>query len=154
MGELFGVYRLGEDEQLMDSVTHINIACGFHASDPTAMWRTVREAKRKGVKIGAHPGLPDREGCGRRETKMTRDEIPALVLYQIGAFKAFRAVEQDDLTHIKPYGALMGVAQTQEEIADRSANAVEALQAPPTSGCAVVCLKHPRATSSAVRISE
>lgn len=112
MGKSFGIYRLGEDERLMDYVTHINIACGFHASDPTVMWRTVREAKRKGVKIGAHPGLADREGFGRREIKMTRDEIAALVLYQVGALKAFLDAEQADLTHIKPHGALMGMAQT------------------------------------------
>ena len=130
MGESFGIYRLGEDERLMDYVTHINIACGFHASDPTVMWRTVREAKRKGVKVGAHPGLADREGFGRREIKMTRDEIAALVLYQVGALKAFLDAEQADLTHIKPHGALMGMAQTQEEIANGIADAVEALRAP------------------------
>ena len=72
------------------------------------------------MKIGAHPGLADREGFGRREIKMTRDEIAALVLYQVGALKAFLDAEQADLTHIKPHGALMGMAQTQEEIAERN----------------------------------
>ncbi len=130
MGESFGIYRLGDDDSLMNYVTHINVACGFHASDPTVMWQTVRNAKKKGVKVGAHPGLADREGFGRREIKMTREEIAAAVLYQTGALKAFLAAEQMPLTHVKPHGALMGMAQKQEEIADGIADAMSILQVP------------------------
>ena len=80
MGEAYGIYRLGDDEACMPYVTHVNIACGFHASDPMVMWKTVAAAKRHGLKIGAHPGLADREGFGRREIKLSRREVAALVL--------------------------------------------------------------------------
>ena len=85
MGEAFGIYRFGDDEACMPFVTHANIACGFHASDPVVMARTVRLAKAAGIKVGSHPGLPDREGFGRRPMRMTREEVSALTIYQTGA---------------------------------------------------------------------
>ena len=118
MGEAFGIYQFGDDEACMPFVTHANVACGFHASDPKVMWRTVKAAKRNGIKVGSHPGLPDREGFGRREMKLTRDEVTALVLYQTGALKAFLEYEGMVLSHIKPHGALFGMAQRDESIAD------------------------------------
>lgn len=123
MGEAFGIYRFGDDAACMPFVTHANIACGFHASDPTVMWRTVRAAKAHGIAVGSHPGLPDREGFGRREMKLTRDEVTALVLYQTGALKAFTDGEGMALSHIKPHGALFGMAQRDEQIADGIAEA-------------------------------
>jgi UPF0271 protein len=118
MGEAFGIYRFGDDEACMPFITHANVACGFHASDPIIMRETVRAAKRHGVAIGAHPGLPDREGFGRREMKLSRDEVSALVLYQTGALQAFAAAEGVALAHIKPHGALFGMAQREEAIAE------------------------------------
>jgi 5-oxoprolinase (ATP-hydrolysing) subunit A len=123
MGEAFGIYRLGNDEACMPFVTHANVACGFHASDPMVMWRTVRAAKTHGIAVGSHPGLPDREGFGRREMKVSRDEVAALVLYQTGALKAFLDGEGMTLSHIKPHGALFGMAQRDEKIADGIAEA-------------------------------
>jgi UPF0271 protein len=123
MGEAFGIYHFGDDEACMPYVTHVNIACGFHASDPVVMWKTVRAAKKHRVKIGSHPGLNDREGFGRREMKVTRDEVAALVLYQTGALKAFLDAEQLPLSHIKPHGALFGMAQRDETIAEGIADA-------------------------------
>lgn len=123
MGEAFGIYRMGDDEGCMPYITHANVACGFHASDPGVMWRTVRLAKQHGVKIGAHPGLPDREGFGRREMKLSRDEVAALVLYQVGALDAFLKVEGLAMSHIKPHGALFGMAQREETIANGIADA-------------------------------
>jgi len=123
MGEAFGIYHFGDDEACMPFVTHANIACGFHASDPVVMWKTVRAAKRHGVKVGSHPGLPDREGFGRREMKVNREEVTALVLYQTGALKAFLDAEGVALSHIKPHGALFGMAQRDEAIADGIAEA-------------------------------
>ena len=123
MGEAFGIYRFGDDTACMPFVTHANIACGFHASDPSVMWRTVRAAKQHGIAIGSHPGLPDREGFGRREMKVSRDEVTALVLYQTGALKAFADSENMPLSHIKPHGALFGMAQRDERIADGIAEA-------------------------------
>ncbi len=130
MGESFGIYRLGDDEALMRYVTHINVACGFHASDPSVMWRTVRMAKASGVQVGAHPGLPDREGFGRRDIKMTRDEIAACILYQTGALKAFLDAEAMAMSHFKPHGALMGMAQKDATIAAGIADAAEAIGLP------------------------
>lgn len=123
MGEGFGLYQFGDDEACMPFVTHANIACGFHASDPSIMWNTVRAAKRHGIKVGSHPGLPDREGFGRREMKVSRAEVTALVLYQTGALKAFLDAEGVPLSHIKPHGALFGMAQRDEQIADGIAEA-------------------------------
>ena len=123
MGEAFGIYHFGDDEACMPFVTHANIACGFHASDPVVMWKTVRAARKHGIKVGSHPGLPDREGFGRREMKVNRDEVTALVLYQTGALKAFLDAEKMALSHIKPHGALFGMAQRDEAIADGIAEA-------------------------------
>jgi UPF0271 protein len=123
MGEAFGIYSFGDDEACMPYITHANVACGFHASDPVVMWRTVRAAKKHAIKVGSHPGLPDREGFGRREMKMTREEVTALVLYQTGALKAFLDAENMPLSHIEPHGALFGMAQRDETIADGIAEA-------------------------------
>lgn len=130
MGEAFGIYLLGDDEACMPFVTHANVACGFHASDPSVMWSTVRAAKKHGVKVGSHPGLPDREGFGRREMKMTRDEVAALVLYQTGALKAFADAEGVPLSHIKAHGSLFGMAQRDEAIANGIADAALAFRLP------------------------
>src|SRR6267378_5152993 len=130
MGEAFSIYRFGDDEACMPFITHANVACGFHASDPVVMRETVRAAKRHGVAIGAHPGLPDREGFGRREMKLSRDEVSALVLYQTGALQAFAAAEGVALAHIKPHGALFGMAQREEAIAEGIADAALTLGLP------------------------
>jgi UPF0271 protein len=130
MGEAYGIYRFGDDEACMPFITHANVACGFHASDPQVMWRTVRAAKKHGIKIGSHPGLPDREGFGRREMKLTREEVSALVLYQTGALKAFAEAESVSLSHIKPHGALFGMAQREEAIANGIADAALAYGLP------------------------
>lgn len=130
MGEAFGIYRFGDDESCMPFVTHANIACGFHASDPVIMRRTVQAAKRHRIAIGSHPSLPDREGFGRRDMNVSRDEVSALVLYQTGALKAFAEAEGLKLSHLKPHGALFGMAQRDEEIAEGIADAAAVLQLP------------------------
>ncbi len=130
MGEGFGIYSMGDDEQCMPFVTHANIACGFHASDPSIMWRTVAAAKRAGIGIGAHPGIADREGFGRREIAMSRKEVAACVLYQVGALQAFLATEGISMSHLKPHGALFGMAQKDEEVANGVADAALAMNLP------------------------
>lgn len=130
MGESFGIYRMGDDEACMPYVTHVNIACGFHASDPNVMWRTVRLAKRHGLKIGAHPGFADREGFGRREIRMNREQTAAIVLYQVGALKGFLEKEGVGLSHFKPHGALFGMAMKDEAMAHGIADAAEAFGVP------------------------
>jgi UPF0271 protein len=130
MGEGFGIYSMGDDESCMPFVTHANIACGFHASDPSIMWQTVIAAKKTGIKIGAHPGIADREGFGRREIIMTREEVAACVLYQVGALQAFLTAEGVDMSHLKPHGALFGMAQKDESVANGIADAALALDRP------------------------
>jgi UPF0271 protein len=130
MGESFGIYKLGDDEACMPYVTHANIACGFHASDPRIMWRTVRLAKEHGVKIGAHPGLNDREGFGRRAMTIGREETAALLIYQVGALKGFLQAEGVTLSHIKPHGALFGMAMKDEAVANGIADAAEVFGVP------------------------
>jgi UPF0271 protein len=117
MGEGYGLYRCGDDAALMPYVNWANVACGFHASDPVVMLSTVRLAKTHGVAVGAHPSYPDLQGFGRREMKMRRDELAAAILYQVGALKAFLDAEGMPLNHIKPHGALYGVAARDDEAA-------------------------------------
>ncbi len=130
MGEAFGIYRFGSDEACMRFVTHANIACGFHASDPVVMQRTVRAAKAAGIRVGSHPGLPDREGFGRRRMVMSREEVAALTIYQTGALLGFLRAEGMDLSHIKPHGALFGMAQNDTSIAEGIADAAEVFGVP------------------------
>jgi 5-oxoprolinase (ATP-hydrolysing) subunit A len=130
MGEAFSIYRCGDDEGLMPWITLANVACGFHASDPVVMRRTVALAKEHGVKVGAHPSLPDREGFGRREMKLGRDELTAAVLYQVGALSAFLREQGMELNHIKPHGSLYGMAARDEEVAAAVADAAEVFGVP------------------------
>ncbi len=130
MGEGFGLYTMGDDAACMPFVSHANIACGFHASDPSIMWETVKKAIKAGVNVGSHPGIADREGFGRREMAMTRMEVAAAVLYQTGALQAFLSAEGQTLSHIKPHGALFGMAQKDEKIANGIADAALAIGVP------------------------
>lgn len=130
MGEAFSLYRCGDDEGIMPHITMANVACGFHASDPVVMRKTVRLAKQHGVKVGAHPSYPDLQGFGRREMKMTRDELSALLIYQVGALKAFLDAEGMKLSHIKPHGALYGVAARDEQVANAMCDAAEVFGVP------------------------
>ncbi|GGD98798.1 LamB/YcsF family protein [Aureimonas endophytica] len=130
MGEGFGLYRCGDDEGIMPHIHIANVACGFHASDPVVMRRTVRLAAEHGVAVGAHPSFPDLQGFGRREMVMGRDELSACLLYQIGALKAFLDVAGLPLNHIKPHGALYGAATRHEHVAHAIADAAETYGVP------------------------
>jgi 5-oxoprolinase (ATP-hydrolysing) subunit A len=130
MGEGFGLYRIADDAGIMPYITLANVACGFHASDPMVMRKTVRLAKQHGVKVGAHPSLPDLQGFGRREMKMEPEEITACLIYQVGALKAFLDAEGMPLNHIKPHGALYGMAARSEEVANAIADAAVVFGAP------------------------
>jgi UPF0271 protein len=130
MGESFGLYRCGDDEGIMPHIDMANVACGFHASDPVVMQKTVRLAKAHGVRVGAHPSYPDLQGFGRREMKMGREELTAILIYQIGALKGFLDIEGMPLNHIKPHGALYGVASRDPEVANAIADAALAFGVP------------------------
>ena len=106
LGESFGRWRMTGDLALLDLVTSANIACGFHAGDPSVMLETVREAAARGVAIGAHPGYPDLLGFGRRELDASPDEVKAYVIYQIGALQACCTAAGTTLRYVKPHGAL------------------------------------------------
>jgi UPF0271 protein len=130
MGEAFGLYRMGDDENIMPLITVANVACGFHGSDFNHMRNTVKLAKRHGVKVGAHPSLPDLQGFGRREMKIGREELANCIIYQVGALKGFLEAEGMELNHIKPHGALYGMAARQEETAHAVADAADVFKVP------------------------
>jgi UPF0271 protein len=114
----------------MPFITLANVACGFHASDPTVMHKTVRLAKQHGVRVGAHPSLPDLQGFGRREMRMDPKELTDCLIYQVGALKAFLDAEGMALNHIKPHGALYGMAARSEEIANAICDAADVFKVP------------------------
>ncbi|CAG9610194.1 5-oxoprolinase subunit PxpA [Pseudoneobacillus rhizosphaerae] len=124
LGESFGVYRVGNDKEIMKFVSSVNIACGFHAGDPTIMNQTVELACQNDVKIGAHPGYLDLTGFGRRNINLTPDEVYANVLYQIGALNAFVIAHGTSLHHVKPHGALYNMSAVNPHLAEAVAKAV------------------------------
>jgi UPF0271 protein len=130
MGEAFGLYRMGDDENIMPLITVANVACGFHGSDFNHMRKTVQLAKRHGVKVGAHPSLPDLQGFGRREMKIGREELANCIIYQVGALTGFLDAEGMALNHIKPHGALYGMAARLEETAHAVADAADVFKVP------------------------
>ena len=117
MGEAFGIYSFGADEALMPHIGLANVACGFHGGDPVVLQETVRLAKSHGVRVGAHPSYPDREGFGRRAIEMGREELAACLIYQIGALRGFLDAEGMELSHVKPHGALYGRAARDRDVA-------------------------------------
>jgi UPF0271 protein len=127
VGETFGPWTMGNDAALMPHVTSANVACGFHAGDPTTMRHTVRLAKEHGVAIGAHPGFPDLVGFGRREIKTSPQDVQDFVLYQVAAIAGVAAAEGLRLQHVKAHGALYNMACRDRALADAIASAVVAL---------------------------
>ncbi|MGL5312630.1 MAG: LamB/YcsF family protein [Peptostreptococcaceae bacterium] len=116
-GESYGRYKLGLDEEVIKFITSANIACGFHAADPTVIEKTVKLAKENNVSIGAHPGFPDLMGFGRRNMDISYEEAKAYIKYQIGAMYAFCKCENIRLSHVKPHGAFYNMAVKSEELA-------------------------------------
>lgn len=124
LGESFGRYKLGEQEEILKYVTSANVACGFHAGDPTVMRETVELAIKYNVQIGAHPGLPDLNGFGRREMNILPQEAYDMVVYQIGALQAFLTTKGANMQHVKPHGALYNMASVNKALAEAIAQAV------------------------------
>jgi len=127
MGESFGAYKLGFDEELMPYISSANIACGFHAGDPVCMRRTVHLAEETDVAIGAHPGFPDLMGFGRRDMGVSPEEIRNYIIYQVGALQAFTKAKR--LQHVKPHGALYNMGAKNEELARAVAEAIREVDA-------------------------
>jgi UPF0271 protein len=127
MGESFGAYKLGLDEEVIKYITSANIACGYHAGDPFVMEQTISLAKNHGVSVGAHPGFPDLMGFGRRNIDATLDEIKGYVIYQIGALQAFAKAQGLKVEHVKPHGALYLMAVEDEKISEAIVEAIASL---------------------------
>ncbi|MDR0628491.1 MAG: LamB/YcsF family protein [Treponema sp.] len=124
LGESFGAYTLGMDDQVLEVISSCNIACGFHAGDPEVMEKTVGLALKNNTAIGAHPGLPDLAGFGRRNMAVTPKEVYTMMVYQIGALAAFVRAQGGRMQHVKPHGALYNMAAVDEKLAEAAAEAV------------------------------
>jgi len=127
IGESFGNYKLGLDDEVVPLITSANIACGFHAGDPAVMRRTILLAQKHGVAPGAHPGFPDLIGFGRRNMDATLEEIRDDVTYQVGALQGFASAEGMRLQHVKPHGALYNMAAKNVAILEAIAEAISRL---------------------------
>lgn len=117
MGESFGNYKMGNDEEMMKIITSANVACGFHAGDANVMYDTIQLAKKYEVAIGAHPGFPDLEGFGRRNMVCTEQEIKNYIRYQVGALREFLTYAGVSLQHVKPHGNLYVMAMEDDKMA-------------------------------------
>lgn len=124
LGESFGCYKIGMDEEVLKHITSANIACGFHAGDPIQMDKTVKLAMKNNVQIGAHPGFMDVIGFGRREMKISKDEVKAYVKYQLGALNSFVISNGAKIQHVKAHGALYNMAAKDYDISLSIAQAV------------------------------
>ena len=124
LGESFGAYTIGLDNEVIAHVSSVNVACGYHAGDPLVMEKTVAAAKAAGVAVGAHPGFPDLMGFGRRNMVVSSKEVKAYVKYQLGALMAFAAAEGIRLQHCKPHGALYNMAGKDMDLALAIAEAI------------------------------
>ena len=122
MGESFGMYKMGLDEEVIKHISSASVACGFHAGDPMWMRHTVRLAEQHGVAVGAHPSYPDLAGFGRRDLAVSPDEARADLVYQIGALQAFTSDKR--LQHVKPHGAMYNRAVHDEDLARAICEAV------------------------------
>ena len=117
LGEGYGNLKCGPDAELLPFIDIANVACGFHSGDPLIMQETVCQCKVHNVLVGAHPGLPDLQGFGRREMKLSPEELEAITIYQVGALKAFLDKEGVKLNHVKPHGVLYGMMCRDFEVA-------------------------------------
>lgn len=117
MGESFGNYICGSDDEVVPFITSANVACGFHASDPLVMQKMVAMCKKNNVSVCAHPGFPDLVGFGRRNMHVSPAELKAMVMYQIGALQAFCLANGVSLAHVKPHGAMYNMAGKDEKMA-------------------------------------
>lgn len=124
MGESFGAYKIGNDEEIIKYVTTANVACGWHGGDPMVMNRVVKLAKERSVAVGAHPGYPDLLGFGRRKMQLSPAEITNYMRYQIGALHAFTKSYGLKLQHVAPHGALGNLCQYDYEVSEAICKAV------------------------------
>lgn len=125
LGESFGRYTIGSDDKIIPLITSANVACGYHASDPVVMDKTLAMAREAGIRVGAHPGYPDLMGFGRRNLNVTPEEARAYTLYQLGALDAFCRAHQLKMQHVKPHGAFYNMAAKDYELSKAICQAVK-----------------------------
>ncbi len=130
MGESFGSWQMGNDEIVMPWIDMANIACGFHASDPHVMSRTIDYAIQHDVQIGAHPGYPDLQGFGRRSMSFSEEEICELIIYQVGALKALCESKNTEISYVKPHGALYHDMMSKPDVFRAVVDAVSCFNVP------------------------
>ena len=126
LGESFGAWSMGADEEILPLIGSANLACGFHAGDPLVMRKTLALSRKNGVSVGAHPAFPDLQGFGRRRMTIPADELEAIILYQIGALAGLARAEGLTVSHVKPHGALSNMACENDKIAETVARAIKA----------------------------
>src|SRR5699024_4132482 len=124
MGESFGPYKMGKDEEVIKLISSANIACGFHAGDPNVMDKTVRMAKEHGVGIGVHMGYPDLLGFGRRDIDINKKDLVNYIIYQIGALDAFCKKHGVEIQHIKSHGSMGNMSYVNPTVADAVTDAI------------------------------
>lgn len=124
LGESFGTYKIGLDEEVIKFVSSANVACGWHAGDPIVMEKTIKMANEQGVGVGAHPGYPDLAGFGRRNLDVTPKEVKSYVKYQLGALMAFATCNDEKIQHVKPHGAMYNMAVKDYKLAKAIAEAI------------------------------
>jgi len=127
LGESFGPWVMGNDAEVLKIVRSANVACGFHASDPTVMVDTVKLCVQNGVSIGAHPGFADLQGFGRRAINLTVKELEANIAYQLGALQAIAALHGARVTHIKPHGMMGNMSAESAEMSEAICRATRAI---------------------------
>jgi len=136
MGESYGAWVMGADEQIMPHITSANIACGFHAGDPKTIDKTIQLALKYGVAVGAHPSYPDLQGFGRRRMNVPLDEVEAMVIYQVGAVAACARANGTELLHVKAHGELYNWAAVEPDVARAIARGIKRVDA----SLVMVCL--------------
>ena len=117
LGESFGSYKIGKDEDIIPLISSANVACGAHAGDPDVMAKTAELCKKSKISMGAHPGFFDLMGFGRRNMAVSPEEVKNLIVYQIGALDAFAKSQGIKLQHVKPHGALYNMAAKDKSLA-------------------------------------
>lgn len=125
LGESFGRYTIGMDDKVIPLITSANVACGYHASDPVVMDKTIKLAKEAGIRVGAHPGFPDLMGFGRRNMSVTPAEAKAYTTYQLGALGAFCKAHGVKMQHVKPHGAMYNMAAKDYALAKAICEAIK-----------------------------
>ncbi|MGO4573861.1 LamB/YcsF family protein [Microvirga sp. 2TAF3] len=154
MGEGFGPWPMGDDDAMLDIVSSANIACGFHAGDPSIMFRTAETAKRKGVAIGAHPGFNDLHGFGRRVIKGDSPaDIERMVAYQIGALQAVASLAGHRVTYVKAHGSLNNMANEDQDLARAIARAIKGVDADLVNVCMPGLLMEKASETIGVRVA-